>query len=148
MNNTKASSLFIPLLQNRCVTLVLASTAMAALSGCTALSPATPEQAVQKRANAYWQARVSGEMKKAYEFSTPSYRQLRSEAQFVGQFGAGASIESAEINKVECELEKCTVQVKIGVKPAIPGLNLKAVAAFVSEAWVLENGNWWRYQEV
>lgn len=147
MSNTKAFSLFAPLLGNRCVQLALASTVLA-LGGCTAFSPATPEQAVQKRADAYWQARVAGQMKKAYEFSTPSYRQLRTETQFIAQFGAGASIESAEINKVECEQEKCSVQVKIGVKPAIAGLNLGAVPAFVNETWVLEDNNWWRYQEV
>lgn len=147
MTNTKAFSLFTPLLQKRCATLALVSTALA-LSGCAALAPATPEQTVQKRADAYWQARVSGQMKKAYEFSAPSYRQLRTETQFTMQFGGGASIVSAEVNKVECEAERCNVQMKLGVKPAIIGINMSAVPFFVNEKWVREEGKWWRYEEV
>lgn len=40
------------------------------------------------------------------------------------------------------------VQMKLGVKPAILGINLGTVPIFVNETWVLEEGNWWRYQDV
>lgn len=127
--------------------LALACAALS-VSGCAALAPRTPEQIVQKRAADYWNARVAGQFDKAYVLSTPSYRKLRTEAQFNRQFGAGASFESAEVNKVECEPEKCMVQMKLGVKPAILGINLGTVPIFVNETWVLEEGNWWRYQDV
>lgn len=120
----------------------------AAISGCAVLMPSTPEQAVQQRATDYWKTRVSGELDKAYEFSTPSYRKLRTVVQFNRQFGGGASIEQADVSKVECESEKCNVQMKLGVRPAIMGVTMGIVPIYVDEVWVLEEGKWWRYQDV
>ena len=117
------------------------------LVGCAAFAPATPEHAVQQRATAYWKARVAGQVDKAYALSTPSYRKLRTEAQFKQQFGAGASVEGAEVNKVTCEAEKCTAQIKISVKPALMGLKLDTIATYLDEVWLLEDGQWWHYQE-
>ena len=116
-------------------------------AGCAAFAPATPEQAVQQRATAYWKARVAGQVDKAYALSIPSYRKLRTEAQFKQQFGAGASVEGAEVNKVTCEAEKCTAQIKISVKPALMGLKLDTIATYLDEVWLLEDGQWWHYQE-
>ena len=118
------------------------------LAGCAAFAPATPEQAVQQRATAYWKARVAGQVDKAYALSTPSYRKLRTEAQFKMQFGAGASVQDAEVTKVTCEAEKCTTQIKISVKPALTGLKVGTIATHMDEIWVLEDGQWWHYQEL
>lgn len=147
MNNiTAIRSLTLPPLR-RWINLSLVCTAVA-LSGCASLSPSTPQEIVQKRATDYWQARTTGQLDKAYALSTPSYRKLRNEAQFRSQFGGGASIETAEVSKVECEPEKCSVQMKLGVKPAIIGMNFGIVPIYIDEVWVLEDGRWWHYQDV
>ena len=122
--------------------------AAVALSGCAALSPSTPEQVVQKRATDYWKARVAGQVDKAYALSTPSYRKLRTPAQFKMQFGVGANVEAAEVTKVNCEAEKCTVQVKLDVKPALLGLKIGTISTYFDEAWLLEDGQWWHYQDL
>ena len=119
-----------------------------ALAGCAAFAPATPEQIVQQRATAYWKARVAGQVDKAYALSTPSYRQLRTETQFKMQFGAGASVDNAEVTKVNCEAEKCMTQIKISVKPALMGVKVGTIATHLNEIWVLEDGQWWHYQEL
>ena len=64
--------------------LTAAALALGALSvaGCASFGPRTPEQIVQERATDYWKARVAGQIGKAYALSTPSYRKLRTEAQF------------------------------------------------------------------
>lgn len=116
--------------------------------GCAALAPRTPEQIVQQRATDYWKARVAGQIDKAYAFSTPSYRKLRTPAQFKMQFGAGASVEHAEVTKVGCEAEKCTTQVKLGVKPALMGLKVGTIDTYMDEIWLFEDGQWWHYQEL
>jgi len=118
------------------------------LAGCAAFAPATPEQAVQQRATAYWKARVAGQVDKAYALSTPSYRKLRTEAQFKLQFGAGASVENAEVTQVTCEAEKCTTRIKISVKPALVGVKVGTITTHMDEIWVLEDGQWWHYQEL
>ena len=120
---------------------------MLSLTGCAALAPATPEHTVEKRATEYWQARMAGQVGKAYALSTPSYRKLRTEAQFKMQFGAGASVEGAEVTKVTCAEEKCTAQMKISVKPALMGLKVGTIPMYMDEIWLLEEGQWWHYQE-
>lgn len=128
-------------------TLALTCAAMV-LGGCAALAPSTPEQVVQKRSTEYWEARMAGNYEKAYALSAPSYRKLRTEPQFRMQFGSGAGIERAEVNKVECEAERCRVQLKVGVTLALPGINLNTVDTYINEIWLLEEGQWWHYQEM
>lgn len=118
------------------------------LTGCAALAPATPEQSVQKRSTDYWKARVAGEPSKAYALSTPSYRKVRTEAQYKMQYGGNVGTQSAEVVKVTCEAEKCTVRLKLEVKPPIPGVNIGVVPLYMDEVWLLEDGQWWHYQEV
>lgn len=121
---------------------------MLALTGCAALKPAAPEQVVEKRVTAYWQARMAGQYEKAYALSTPSYRKLRTESQFRMQFGSSATIERADVKNIECEAEKCKVQLNLGVKPALPGVRLGTVDTFVNEIWLLEDGQWWHHQDL
>lgn len=119
------------------------------LTGCAALKPDTPEQAVQKRATQYWQARIAGQSDKAYALSTPSYRKVKTEAQFKGQFGSGVNVEGAEVASVACEAAKCTAKMKIGVRPALVGMKeLGVISTYVDETWLLEDGQWWRHQDL
>lgn len=128
-------------------TLAMACAAMA-VGGCAALSPSTPEQIVHMRATEYWEGRIGGQYEKAYALTAPSYRKLRTESQFKMQFGAGASIERAEVKKIDCEPEKCNVQLQLGVKPLLPGMNMGTVSTFVNEIWLLEEGQWWHHQDL
>lgn len=118
------------------------------MAGCAAMAPATPEQAVAKRATAYWEARTQAQYEKAYALSTPSYRALRTAEQFKLQFGAGANIQSAEVVGVTCEPEKCVAKMKLRVKPVIIGLKLDTMDTFLDEIWLLEDGQWWHHQDL
>ena len=119
-----------------------------ALAGCATTTPASPEQAVEKRANEYWQARIAGQYEKAYDLSTPSYRKLRSAQQFKQQFGAGVAVKTAEVTRVLCEAEKCTATIKLGISPAVLRMKLDTIATHVDETWLLEDGQWWHYQDL
>lgn len=118
-----------------------------ALAGCAALAPATPQEVVQKRAAEYWQARISGKYEQAYALSTPSYRKLRTLDQFRLANGPSVAARSAEVFTVACEAQKCTARIKIAATPAIPGLNLGTIPMYLDEIWLLEDGQWWHYQE-
>lgn len=117
------------------------------LAGCTAFAPASPEQIVQKRASQYWQARIAGKYEQAYQLSTPSYRKLKTAEQFRTQFGAGVSVQTAEVASVVCEPQKCTAKMKISATPSLPGLKLGTIPMYMDEVWLLEDGQWWIYQE-
>ena len=118
-----------------------------ALAGCATLG-GTPEQAVAQRSAEYWKARASGDYATAYALTPPSYRQLHSLEQFRQQFGQGAAIQGAEVVKVDCEAEKCSARIKISAAPALVGLNLGTIATHLSETWLLEGGQWWRFQDL
>lgn len=119
-----------------------------ALAGCAAFKPATPEQIVEQRAKEYWQARVAGQFEKAYALSTPAYRKTKTADQFKMQFGAGVAVKSVEVTKVTCESDKCTTQVKLGVQPAMIGAKLGTIDSYLNETWLLEDGQWWHYQDL
>ena len=129
------------------VRLTALAAAGALLSGC-ALQPRTPEQAVSQRVAAYWQARASQDFNKAYQFNTPAYRKLYTADQFRSQFGAGGAIRKGEAVKVDCVVEKCNVRVQITSTPMIPGLNMDTITSYLDEIWLLEDGQWWRYQDL
>lgn len=127
--------------------LAAAGTALA-LAGCAAFTPATPEQAVTQRANAYWQARKAGDYTKAYSFAPPAYRALHSAEQYRLQFGQGAAIQGAEVVKADCSATKCSVRIKISATPALLGLKMGTIATHLSETWLLQDGQWWLYQDL
>ena len=119
-----------------------------ALTGCAALAPSTPETVVEKRATEYWNARRAGDFEKAYAFSTPAYRKIKSAQDYKLQFGAGVAVNSAEVNKVACEPQRCDVQMKLSVMPALMGLKMKPVDTYLNEVWLLEDGQWWHFQDL
>lgn len=124
----------------------LATAAALVFTGCASV-PATPEQAVQNRAEQYWQARIAGDYHKAYDLTPPSYRKVRTLEQFHMQYGGPAMVQFAQVVRVRCQTaQKCTALMKIGGKPPLPGLKMGTIATHVDEAWVMEDGQWWRYQ--
>ena len=125
-----------------------AALAATLLAGCASLGGGTPEQIVAQRAAGYWKARAAGDYVKAYSFSTPAYRKVNSAEKFRTQFGAGAAIHGGEAVKVDCEAEKCAARIKISATPALLGLNLGTIATYLDEIWLLEDGQWWRHQDL
>lgn len=119
-----------------------------ALAGCASIGTQAPEKVVEKRATDYWKARMSANYEEAYKFSTPGYRKVRTPEQYKLQFGAGAAVVDATVTKVDCEAEKCDVQMRLGVKPAILMLKLDRVETYMNETWLLEDGQWWHYQDL
>lgn len=117
------------------------------VAACGSLKPVPPEKTVSKLALDYWAARKAGQIDKVYAMSTPSYRKLRTEAQFRQKLGTAASFETAEVFAVNCESEKCNVRMKLGVKPNLPRLNIGIIDTYLDEIWLLEDGQWWHHQE-
>ena len=117
------------------------------LTACASLSPQTTEMQVEKRATEYWKVRIEGRFNSAYELISPAYRSVRSPSDYKTRFGGG-SVKAAEVVRVTCEPQKCVVKVKLVAGVALPGLNLSELATHVDEVWLLEDGSWWRYEEL
>ncbi|WP_234026761.1 hypothetical protein [Melaminivora suipulveris] len=126
---------------------IYASLALALLGACATTSNEPPEQAVQRRSTAYWQARMAGDYKKTYELSTPSYRQLRTLEQHRSKFAPTVAVKNAEVSKVSCQADRCVATLKMTVQPVLPGLNLGTIPMYVDETWLLQDGQWWYFEE-
>ena len=144
------ASILAPVLTKRSMgraRVALVALAAAAIAGCASMGPQTPEQQVEARAKTYWNARVKADNKTAYSLLAPAYRGLNSEQDFVRQHGAGVNLREAGVAKVTCEsAERCTARISMTAKPMVPGLNLPLVTAYMDDTWVLEQGQWWRFQ--
>ncbi len=118
------------------------------VSGCASLLSTGPEKVVQQRAQARWEALMAGEWRKAYQYMAPSYRALVEEKRYANQFGGGAAWRAAEVVKVACEQERCTVQMKVTYQPVF-GMRAGDVATtHFDETWIREDGQWWMFQKV
>ena len=132
----------------RLVGMPIAAAVVLFAAGCASLGASKPEDAVKQRAEAYWKARAAGQVDNAYELTSPSYRKVHTFDQFKMQFGNGASIKGVSVVKVDCEAEKCTVRTKVEAAPALMGVSVGTIATHLDEIWLLEDGQWWRYQDI
>lgn len=125
-------------------TLLLAS----ALVGCAGLGSApAPEQLVRELATQRWQALLSKDFDKAYAFSVPSYRQIRTAEYYRGKRQATpVKWLAAEVLRVECQEAKCAVRIKLESKPLVPFQFDGTLSTGLDETWVLENGQWWIFE--
>lgn len=138
----------LPTALRRSISAALLGGALVAVTGCAMLSPKTPEQQVTARATQFWEARRAGDYPKAYSYATPAYRAVKTVVDYQRQFGAGVSIPAAEVSKVVCAPQKCDVQMKLSVLPFLVGVKIPPIDTYVNEIWLLEDGQWWRFQEL
>jgi hypothetical protein len=147
----KAKKIASKMLKNSLTRLLCGPAALVGVmlvAGCAGLEPSKPEDIVTQRAKAFWNARAEGQVDKAYALTTPSYRKAHSVEQFKKQFGGTFALKGVEVVNVECEREKCTARTKIEVTPALMGINVGTIATHLDEIWLLEDGQWWRYQDL
>src|SRR6478609_12013300 len=105
-----------------------AVTACLWLAGCaTSSSGLTPEQIVRQRAEQRVQTMVKGDFAALYEFTAPSFRKVRTAEAFKSRFGPGAAWTKADVTKINCEPERCTVDLAVEVKPLIRGRNVGTI---------------------
>ncbi len=134
---------FADVLGSRALAVFALASAAAVLAGCATFSG--PEGAVKSRANDFWQARLEGRADKAYELTTPSYRQLRTLQQYRVKFG-GLGAKSVDVDSVTCEAERCVARIKMAVVPPIATLRMDPIEMYSDDIWVLEDGKWWHYE--
>lgn len=120
---------------------------LAALSACAVTSTASKtDKIIPERAQARWDALLSGDLETAYSYYSPGYRSTMS----VVDFGVSLRLRrvtwtSAEYQDHSCEEQRCDVKVKIGymVVKAVPGMDEFRSTNVRDETWVKTDGEWW-----
>jgi uncharacterized protein YchJ len=120
--------------------------------GCAspATTPESTRDSVEVRAQARWDALLTGDFETAWSYYSPGYRSSTSAVDL------GISIKmrrvrwtTAEYQEHECAENACTVKFKVGytVNQPVPGLKQFDGSNFVDEKWVKTEGQWWYLPE-
>lgn len=123
---------------------------LSVLAGCGAQKPMTDEEWVARRAEARYEALAVGDMKAAYEFLTPSFRDRYTVEQYVGSRPLIARVLSGRVLKADCENSVlCTLEIEqtYQVEASIRGAPKQPITRNVPERWVKLQGQWWFYLE-
>ena len=110
---------------------------------------ATTPQAVnnvEERAQARWDAVISGDYDSAYSYYSPGYRSSTSRVDFeIALRLRRIGIESAEVEESSCEANACTVQTRVGylVVSPVPGIDEWKSKRLFEERWVRTQDEWW-----
>lgn len=117
------------------------------LQGCAGSGlGATPEDIVRERAKSRWDALIAGQWEKAYNFSTPAYRNAVDLFGFRLRAGSPPGrLTGAEIVGVKCEESSCDATVRLSFFPLKSGF--PELTAEHSERWVFSDGGWWRFEK-
>jgi len=119
------------------------------LAACASLGGSSPQDRVQERASQRWQALVTGDFTKAYDFSTPAFRAVVNRDSFRGRFTTSVKWEGAEVVSVKCaEPTRCTANVRIDFKPLLGSGFGDKINTHIDETWLLEDGQWWVFQSI
>lgn len=108
-----------------------------------------PEDVVTQRINARWQALIKGEMEAAYGFSAPGYRTAIDLTTFKGRTGIAGRWLGVKVVRVECDQPtRCKAVVRLEYSTLIPGFSNTTMNTHIDETWLLEDGQWWIFQQV
>ena len=112
--------------------------AMLFLASCAGVPGGSPEEAVKERAQARWDDMVKGDFHAAYEYMSPSSKQLLSEKIWTQRLRKGFW-KAATVDKVECKsANACDVSVTIDYE--FQGMRTRTP---LHENWVREGSEWW-----
>jgi hypothetical protein len=114
------------------------------LSACATTMP--PEEIVEERAMARWEALLSDDMAGAYEYLSPGYRSSVSLMAYQ-RYLLLKKVTWNEAQYIESDCIETTCKVKISIKytifGAVPGLKSFDSTQTIDESWVLADGNWY-----
>ena len=115
----------------------LVAVVVVALSGCAAIAPKAPEEAVKERAQARWNALVQGDFKAAYAYLSPGSRAVQPETDYVSSLRRGFW-KSARVEKATCTPQRCEVEASIEYE-----LGGRRMTTPLRETWISEGSEWW-----
>jgi hypothetical protein len=136
----------------RALTLPTACLATAALilAGCAGpvASNRTPADIAVERAQARWDALMRRDWATAYGYLTSGYRATVSADRYGGQFSGPLQWEGARAHGAECEATRCVVTVEITFRLMLAGHRDRKSSTFIEEVWLLEDGQWYKFEQL
>ena len=110
--------------------------------GCAITGNKSDEDIVKERAQARYDALLKGDIKKAWGFTAPTYRQRVSADGYRAVMGGVGNWTKAEASRVTCEEERCELTGLITYK--VPRMGMENTIP-LDEVWIKTDGKWWIY---
>ena len=113
-------------------------------------STAKQDTGIKQRAQARWDAVLSGDYDAAYSFYSPGYRSSTSRVDFeIGMRVRRVRWTTAEVLESSCTADACTLTTKMGYTVArpVPGLSEWKNSSEITERWIRTDGEWWYVPE-
>jgi len=122
--------------------------AIAVAAGCASIGAGSrpADEVVLERAQARWNALVERDFATAYPYLTSGYRAVVPLQSYRRQSTGPAQWESAKAQSAKCEAARCIVSVAITFRLGLPGHGDRVQTAYVDETWVLEDGQWYKFE--
>jgi hypothetical protein len=120
------------------------------LVGCASpgASPQTPVEITMERAQARWNALLKRDWPTAYGYLTSGYRATVSIDRYGGQFTGPLQWEGAKAQGAQCEPTRCVVTVELVFRLMLAGHRDRKSSTFIEEIWLLEDGQWYKFEQL
>jgi uncharacterized protein YceK len=123
--------------------ILVAALALLTLGGCAGLmTQATPEEQVRQRAQAWADTLLEGNLKEAWAFTSPAYRQFSGPGQYNVEVAGATRWTAAQVDAVECAEDVCEVSVLVSYE--IKRLGMKNTRP-LDYKWLKADRDWWLY---
>jgi hypothetical protein len=119
--------------------------ALLVLAGCAGMQQA-PEEVVLERAQARWDALLTGNLAEAYEYLSPGYRSAVSLNSWQRAWlTQKINRTGARVTESDCAEDTCNVTISIDyvLIGAIPGVGRLDKTTTIDEDWVRVSGQWY-----
>jgi hypothetical protein len=116
------------------------------LAGCASTLRDSRAEAIPERAQARWDALISGDYAAAYAFTTPGYRSSNSLTDFeIEVRSRRIQYIGAEYREHRCEDAVCTVKISVDYRVVRPvtGVPEWKSSSVVEDRWIYSAGEWW-----
>jgi len=119
------------------------------LAGCaTPSSSQAANEVVLERAQARWTALLKRDWATAYSYLSSGYRATVPLDRYGNQFSGPMQWESAKAQSANCEETRCVVMVEISFRLMLTGHRDRVSSTFVEEVWLLEDGQWYKFEKL
>lgn len=108
------------------------------LASCTHMAIRDKAVPLEKRAAAFWEAKVQGDWGKAYDFLCNDYKVQTTREDFVRS--AGLRVLSFKVEAIDLQEGGKTAVVTVSFDTAAMGFELKGVK--IKDEWINEDGDW------
>lgn len=122
----------------------VAGAASLTLTGCaTVATVKSDEEQVAQRAQEWLDAVRKMDFARAVTYTTPTFRQTAAAAAYSGRYAGANTWTAGEVGKIECEEDRCDVQIMVTYRLGRPRIENNRP---LDKVWIKVENQWYIYE--